>query len=221
MHQAYIFDLDGTLLNTLPTILHYCNGSLLHFGFSPINMEQCRSLCRLPAATFYPKLLKMGGCEEKEADLLAPEIHAYDVAAYLKDVKTGTSPFSGIVEMLHALQEQGAQMAVLSNKPHPLVEELMTFFFPGLFDLCLGQRPGSPSKPDPAALLQVADALGRSREQCVFIGDTDIDMLAGKRARMYLVAVEWGYMSPDELAAYEPDALIQQPADLLSLFATA
>ena len=93
--RACVWDLDGTLLYTLPTIHHYCNQSLRHFGFHDITLDECRDLCRLSIAEFYHKLLKLGGCPPDRVAALQPAIRDYDCAAYLSDFTYLTQPYAG------------------------------------------------------------------------------------------------------------------------------
>lgn len=116
--RACVWDLDGTLLYTLPTIHHYCNQSLRHFGFHDITLDECRDLCRLSIAEFYHKLLKLGGCPPDRVAALQPVIRDYDCAAYLSDFTYLTQPYTGVCETLAELNRRGIKNAVLTNKPN-------------------------------------------------------------------------------------------------------
>ena len=105
--RACVWDLDGTLLYTLPTIHHYCNQSLRHFGFHDITLDECRDLCRLSIAEFYHKLLKLGGCPPDRVAALQPAIRDYDCAAYLSDFTYLTQPYAGVCETLAELNRRG------------------------------------------------------------------------------------------------------------------
>ncbi|WP_411677477.1 HAD family hydrolase [Caproicibacter sp.] len=218
MFRACIFDLDGTLLDTLPTLCRCCNASLAHFSLSPVSAEQCRGLCRLPIAEFYPRLLQLGGCpDDRSAELVEP-IRQYDLEIYLKDPCAQTSPFPGIPELLRELRRRGTATAVLTNKPAPLAEQVVSSFFPGLLNSVAGQTPDTISKPDPRSLLHLIQSLSLSREECLFVGDTDVDMRTARAAGVPLAAVAWGYQDPRSLSAYEPDWIVRSPEELLPLF---
>lgn len=214
--KVCIFDLDGTLLHTLPTVLRCCNDTLVHFGLSPITEAACRQLCRHSIATFYLELARLGGAGNPEE--LAPQLRDFDIALYLKDATAGTEPFPGIRETLLSLRQKGVKTAVLSNKPHEIVQYLSNHFFDGLFDESVGQKAGMLPKPDPAELVRLAGGLGASPEQCVYVGDTDVDAKTAKNAGVFLAAVSWGYQDESELAVYQPDLLIRHPSELTTLF---
>lgn len=215
--MACIFDLDGTLLDTLPTLCRCCNASLTHFGLNPVSPAQCRDLCRLPIAEFYPRLLQLGGCPDDRSTELVEPIRQYDLETYLKDPCAQTNPFPGIPELLRELRRRGTATAVLTNKPAPLAERVVTSFFPGLLNLVAGQTPDTISKPDPRSLLQLIQALGLNREDCLFVGDTDVDMRTARAAGVPLAAVAWGYQDLRSLSAYEPDWAVRSPKELLPL----
>ena len=147
--RACVWDLDGTLLYTLPTIHHYCNQSLRHFGFHGITLDECRDLCRLSIAEFYHKLLKLGGCPPDRVAALQPAIRDYDCAAYLSDFTYLTQPYAGVCETLAELNRRGIKNAVLTNKPNAVACALIDRFFGDAMELCVGQTPETISKPDP------------------------------------------------------------------------
>lgn len=216
--KACIFDLDGTLLNTLATVLRHCNNSLAHYGYAPIDEAQCMEVCRLPAPDFYRVLLEMAGCPAPEADKLKEELAALDQKSYLDDPVSGTAPYPGMPETLAALRAAGVKTAILTNKPMALAQRVADATLPGLFHHIAGPRPGGIVKPDPRTLERVMETLGVNKEESVFVGDTDVDMNTGKNAGVYLAAVNWGFMAPRLLAAYQPDIMLEKPEDLLPLF---
>ncbi len=218
MFEACIFDLDGTLVNTLPTVHHYCNLSLVHFGFNPVSMDQCRELCRLSISEFYARLLQLGGCPLDKVDELTDPIRAYDLDIYKKNIHYLTTPFPGIKELLCELKKLGVKTAVLTNKPAPLAELLMDHMFPGLFDIVAGQTPTSISKPDPRSLANMISMLRLQSGSCLYVGDTDVDMITADAAGVSKCAVTWGYQSAEELSRFSPDYMVDTATQLLGIF---
>jgi phosphoglycolate phosphatase len=216
--RACIFDLDGTLVNTLPTVQHYCNLSLAHFGLQSVSQDACRNLCRLPIASFYHRLVRLGGCPEEQVAALAPRVRDYDVAAYLTDYRYLTEPYSGIAELLQALQKRGVVTAVLTNKPAKVAENLMSDLFPGAFAIVRGQTPETISKPDPRSLWNLLSDLHVRRDQCVYVGDTDVDMDTARAAGVLAAAATWGFQERELLLKCGPDFVADTPEDLLALF---
>ena len=159
--RACVWDLDGTLLYTLPTIHHYCNQSLRHFGFHDITLDECRDLCRLSIAEFYHKLLKLGGCPPDRVAALQPAIRDYDCAAYLSDFTYLTQPYAGVCETLAELNRRGIKNAVLTNKPNAVACALIDRFFGDAMELCVGQTPETISKPDPHSMDPVLERVSR------------------------------------------------------------
>lgn len=218
MFKACIFDLDGTLVDTLPTVHYYCNRSLTHFGFSPVTMEQCQTLCRLSISEFYSRLLRMGGCPDGKVDDLKDLIRAYDLEIYSKDIYHLTRPYPGVLDLIQQLNELGVRTAVLTNKPAPLAEALMNDMFSGLFDVVAGQTPDSISKPDPRSLTNLIAALDLPQHVCLYAGDTDVDMITAHAAGVSKCAVTWGYQSTEELLQFSPDYIVNTSDQLLSIF---
>lgn len=217
MLRACIFDLDGTLADTLPTVHHYCSASLVHFGLKPVTLEQSRGLCRLSIAEFYPNLLRLGGCpEERIAQLLEP-IRQYDLNSYLQDIFYLTRPYPGVTALLERLKEIGVTRAVLTNKPAPLAQALMSALFPGLLDEVAGQTPSSVSKPDPRSLTDLLDRLNTDKESCLFVGDTDVDMRTAQNAGVSACAVTWGYQTREELSVFSPTWFAESPEELFAI----
>ena len=216
--RGCVFDLDGTLVNTLPTVHHYCNQSLAHFGLHSVSADECRKLCRLPIATFYHRLLELGGCPADRVEALSAPIRDYDLSIYLKDYRYLTQPYPGVSELLRELRSRGAVIAVLTNKPAPVAESLMADLFPGMFDLVRGQTPDTISKPDPRSLWDLLRDLKVEREACVYVGDTDVDMKTAQAAGVLAAAATWGFQERELLLSFRPGFVADHPMDLLRLF---
>lgn len=217
-YRACVWDLDGTLLYTLPTIHHYCCLSLAHFGFHAISLEECRDLCRLSIAHFYHKLLALGGCPPDDIERLQPAIRDYDCASYLSDFAYLTKPYDGVRETLETLCAKGVKNAVLTNKPNAVACALIEQFFGGLMDVCVGQTPGTISKPDPRSMDGVLDTLGVRRDEVLYVGDTDVDMQTARNTGVAAAAAVWGYQPLQTLLPYAPEFVVHSPRELISIF---
>ncbi|NLH00309.1 MAG: HAD family hydrolase [Clostridiales bacterium] len=217
-YKACIFDLDGTVVNTLPTVHHYCNITLDRFGFSAISELQCRNLCRLPIKEFYHELLRLGGCPPENIEKLAPQARDYDIKRYLENPAVGSMPYEGVPELLQELKSRGIILGVLTNKPHAIAQSLIGSLYPGIFDSVTGQTPDTISKPDPRCLLNYIGDMGLAKTECLYVGDSDVDMKTAKAARVDVAAVTWGFQSREHLLEYNPEYVFDKPAELLKLF---
>ena len=198
MIKACVFDLDGTLLNTLPTIAHYANRALARYGIAPYKVED------------YPAFVGNGSRELLRRALAGREAEGVDFerfhAEYVQDYDSApsymTRPYEGIDELLSLLREKGCRLAVLSNKPDTSIQLLVEEFFPARFDLVRGAREGVPLKPSPDALYDVLERLGATPDECFYVGDGIPDMRIVRAASVRVgVAALWGFTSPDLLLA--------------------
>ncbi|HVE82645.1 MAG TPA: HAD family hydrolase [Myxococcales bacterium] len=211
--RAAIFDLDGTLLDTLEDIAAAMDHALQQHGLAPHTLDEyrqfigqgVRNLTRLAVGA-------SGGAGELEAEVYAAYRRRYE-----ERMVVATRPYPGVVELLQALKAEGIPAAVLSNKPDDATSALVERFFPGLFTVARGERPTAPRKPDPASALEVARGLDAAPGDCLFAGDSKVDMETATRAEMFAVGVLWGYRSRDELEANGARALVDSPAEILRL----
>lgn len=210
--KACIFDLDGTLLNTLTTITYYVNEALKREGAKEINEKTCRTIVGKGARNLLERsLLHVGHTvADFEAFFKAYDAHYNADPAYL------TAPYDGICELLVRLREMGMRIAVLSNKPEGAVRPLVEKFFGANVDVLSGGKVGVPLKPDPLAVAPVLEALGLSAAQTAFIGDSGEDMETAKNYGAALaIGVTWGYRDREDLLTRGADALAETPDDIL------
>lgn len=214
MIRACIFDLDGTLLNTLTTIAHYGNASLKAFGLPAVAEERYRYLVGNGAKILVERMIAESGGDPALYDA----IFAHYNAAYDAAPKHLTQPYPGVVSVISELKQRGIFTAVLSNKPHfATVSAVGSFFEPGMFDRVYGQREGIPIKPNPLALQSILDELGVLPSECLYIGDTAVDMQTGKAAGIQTVGVLWGFRTREELVQSGADVLLERAEQLLDL----
>ncbi len=216
--KAYIFDLDGTLVDTLSSIAYFGNDALTRFGFSPIPKDRYRYLVGDGAKNLIRRMLaESGSTDPTDFDRVYP----YYVAQYHQNPLHLAAPYGGIPELLRQLKADGLKLAVLSNKPHHTTCEIVTKLFGNdLFDAVYGQREGVALKPDPSTLLRLIDKLDATPETTVYLGDTNVDMLTGKRAGCFTVGVLWGFRDEAELRDGEPQAIAAHPDNLCHIAET-
>lgn len=213
MYKGCIFDLDGTLLNTIYTISHYGNKTLRHFGLADIEPETYKRLVGEGAAVLVERMLKENGIEDTA---FFPQVYKYYVDAYDADPYAKTEIYPGIPELLGALRRAGLSLAVLSNKPHAATVKVIQKFFPsGMFQFVYGARDGVPKKPDPAMANFLLEEMNLSPSDCLYVGDTSTDMQTGKSAGLFTVGVLWGFRDREELEKNHADFIAQTPSDLL------
>ena len=215
MYKACIFDLDGTLTNTLESLTYSVNTTLEELGLSSITWQQCRAFVGSGPRPLLEQSLKAVGDQELVHIEQAVEIYA---RVFKEGCMYKVEPYAGIVELLAALKEKGLRLAVLSNKPHMQTNKIVEKFFEeATFDLVEGLKSDVPKKPDPTAALIIAEKLGVSKEECIYIGDSDTDMLTGNNAGMLPVGVTWGFRDRDVLVEYGAKYLIEHPEELLDI----
>ncbi len=189
MKPGLIFDLDGTLIDSLPGIAASLNRALERCSLPGHADGDVR---RFIGNGSYELARRAMPDDSPPADILAVETAFKD--DYALTWPEGTAPYDGIPECLESLASAGFRLAVLSNKPHPFTVEIVQSLFPGLpFDPVFGQRPETPRKPDPEAALQIARHWGLPPEWCRFIGDSTVDLETARAAGMPAIAVSWGY----------------------------
>ena len=215
MYKACIFDLDGTLANTLPTLVHFVNRALFECGYDTLESDRIRMLVGSGADKLMRDSLtasKGGYTEDEVAALRKAYDNGYDNAPmYL------TEAYDGMAETVLKLKEHGLKLGVLSNKPHYLTVQVVQALFPDLFDVCYGQRAEIARKPSPDGALLIAEELGVRPEECLYLGDTGVDMKTGHAAGMTTVGVLWGFRPKSELEAYNAEHFIGHPSEILSL----
>jgi len=208
-----IFDLDGTLVDSLRGIADTLNRTLDSHGLPGHSDANVRSFVGNGLRNLITRAAPQGA-EPALIDSL--------LALYRKDYEltwqNGSPPYPGIIAMLDELQRDGFTMAVLSNKVHDFTVKMVRDIFPSIhFAHILGQRDGLPHKPDPAGALQLADAIGASPENCVIIGDSTMDLETAANAGMRSIAVSWGYHDRRRLEAAGPGHIIDHPPELRPL----
>lgn len=212
MYKCCIFDLDGTLLDTLEAIAYTANRTMEAFGLEPFETEHYKVLVGDGAAKLIERALKEHGYEDGKLVDEMLELYHKNFAVYCMHQ---VHPYDGIPELLAFLKEQGMKIAVLSNKPHPrTVQNIETIFGEGYFDHVQGEKPDVKRKPDPMGAFQVMTSLGVSKDECLYIGDTNTDMMTGRNAGLTTVGVTWGFRGEEELRSYDPAYIVHHPDEI-------
>ncbi len=207
---SIIFDLDGTLLDTLHDIAETANTVLTQHGFPVHSQHEYKSFVGDGLNVLIRRITPLG-TEEK---IISSCIQSF-FQLYANNWMNTCQPYDGIEDMLAAIKKQGIRMAVLSNKPHAFTQLFVKKYFPHMtFSSVYGQREGFAKKPDPTVALAIAEGLGVRPEEMFFVGDTPIDIRTGKASGMTAVGVSWGFRSASELEKENADIIINSPMEL-------
>jgi phosphoglycolate phosphatase len=215
--EAVIFDLDGTLLDTIEDIAEASNRVYGRRGLAPFSIAEMKRLVGEGAEELVRKAFAARG-------VLAPS--DADMAAIIRDYRREyeacwrlhSRPYAGVPEALTELARRRIKTAVLSNKAQMFTSVMTSDLIPDhRFDVIRGALPGVPLKPDPAPALAIAVELGLAPAACAFVGDTSIDMTTARAAGMFAAGALWGFRTADELRSSGADVLLASPADLLDV----
>lgn len=209
MYKAVIFDLDGTLLDTLDDLTSAVNFALSRYGLPFRTSEEIRSFI----GNGVKKLLERASENKVETDSLLPLFKGY----YKEHCADKTQPYRGIMQLLTRLKEKGLKSAVVSNKAHFATEALVKKYFKALIPLAQGEdeEHGVMRKPNPASLLTVMGKLGVKKEQTVYVGDSDVDIQTAKNAGMDCISVTWGFKDEQFLIANGANKIARTAEDIL------
>lgn len=216
LYKAVIFDLDGTLLNTLADLGNSMNRVLKRNGYPVHDLDSYRYF----VGNGVEFLVRRALPQERRDDQTVKKCIAEYRDEYNVSWKNETRPYDGIVELLDKLSSLNIRLAILSNKPHDSTLECVQEFLPvGKFDVILGQRAGTPPKPDPGGAFSIAHEWNIIPENILYLGDTDVDMKTAVSAGMFPVGVLWGFRTGKELAENGAKMLIEKPGELMNVIA--
>ena len=219
MIKTCLFDLDGTLLDTLESIKHFVNVTVTPYEIAPIDREETKAFVGKGAKDLIKKVLKKSGidAEKSENEKLYLQILDKYVSDYNAEPSYLTEPYEGICDLLSYLKGKGIRLAVISNKPKSTVTLLCDEFFPCVFDIVEGAREDFPLKPDPTLALDILERLSSTPSECAYFGDTGTDMKTGNNlgAKM-TVGVLWGFREYEELISSGADITVAKASDIKS-----
>lgn len=211
-YQAVLFDLDGTLLDTIADIAGAVNRALEKNGFSGHPVDVCRSFVGDGARTLISRALPEEYATDETIDICLADFRL----DYARNWHLTTRPYPRIPELLHQLSGRGVRFSVLSNKPHEFTVKCVEKFLPDwTFELVFGQRINVPLKPDPSGALEIAHLMDVPPSACLFVGDSPVDMRTAANAGMDSVGVSWGFTDRKDLASHHPGAIVSEPLEIL------
>lgn len=210
MIRAVLFDLDGTLLYTLPDMAAALNHALAESGLPELTTAEVRSMVGSGVPNLVRRAAPAGTAEETQRKI----VDAYQ-CYYGEHRSDHTAPYPGIEELLRELKKRGILTAVITNKLHEDAAPMIQGFFGSLIDRTEGKKEGRERKPDPAAVRDALSALGAEPGEALYVGDSGVDAETGKNARMGTLLVSWGYRDEEELRTLPALGILHTPGELL------
>jgi phosphoglycolate phosphatase len=211
-YDTIIFDLDGTLLNTLDDLADSINTVMQQEGYQTRTKEEVREFIGDGAKMLIKRSLPQGAPDTEVLRCLTMfrEI-------YLKNMRNQTKPYDGIPELLKKLKEMGIKVGVVSNKPDEATREMCRMYFHEDVDAAIGDNPARKRKPEPDNVYEALKQLDSRKDKTLYVGDSDIDAATAKNAGLTCVGVTWGYRSRETLLKAGADHIIDEPQQLIAL----
>lgn len=212
MYTHVIFDLDGTLLNTIDDLADAGNYVCAAHGWPTHTVAEFKYM----VGNGIPNLVSRFTPDALGPDELAGALAEFS-AHYNAHKEDKTAPYPGVPELLAALEDAGIHMAVLSNKAHALARPVVEHYFPGVFEYVQGALPDTPLKPNPTLLHALMESIGAKPVTTLFVGDSGVDVLTGKNGGLTVCGVLWGFRDRQELEGAGADCIISRPGQLVPL----
>ena len=209
MYQSVIFDLDGTLLNTLEDLKDGVNHALWLHGYPERSLEEVKNF----VGNGIQKLIERAvpkGTEKSKQTMVFQEFRSY----YTSHCRIKTQPYDGIMELLQVLKERHIAMAIVSNKNDAAVKKLSKYYFSDYIDVAIGEREGIRKKPAPDSVFEAMKLLGAKKEHSIYVGDSDVDRETAANAGLACVSVTWGFKEEKMLRGLNPEYLVRKPEEL-------
>lgn len=212
-HKLIIFDMDGTILNTIEDITNAVNYILSKYELTVRRVDEVKFFVGNGLKKTLLRSVPVG-TDETFVDGIYPEFTDY----YKAHSRDNTKPYDGIVEVIKELKAKGYKLAVVSNKRHEAVLELCDEFFEGCFDVAMGDQEGINIKPAPDMVEAVLKQTGCKKEEAVYIGDSDVDIMTAHNSGLSCISVSWGFRSKDFLIEHKAEVIIDSPKELFEMF---
>lgn len=211
-YELIIFDMDGTILDTLEDLKNCTNHALRLYNMPERTFEEIRNFVGNGIRRLLEQAVVSGTSDDTLDNILKDFRKYYEV--HCTDF---TKPYDGIIELIQELKNRGYKTAVVSNKVHEAVLELCEQYFPGLFDLAIGETPNVARKPAPDMVHLALEHFQVSKEKAVYIGDSDVDVATAKNSKLDMIAVDWGFRSRECLMEQGAKIIISKPEEILEL----
>ena len=208
-YDLLIFDLDGTILDTLEDLKESTNYALDFHGFPKRTLDEVRRFVGNGIGKLIERAVPAGTSEKETGRVLATFKRYYG-----EHCADHTKPYEKIPVFLKVVREKGCQTAVVSNKADFAVQDLCEQYFPGMFDFVVGEREGIRRKPCPDSVNEVLKTLEKTKEQAIYVGDSDVDVETAKNAGMPVIGVSWGFRGREFLEAHGAEWIADTPEDL-------
>lgn len=213
MIKGIVFDLDGTLLNTLEDLKDCCNAALEKYGLPTHELDEYRYFVGMGIRKLIENAISVP-TEKETVDQVYEDFNR----RYKDNCMNKTAPYPGILEMLDQLKKMDVKMGLVSNKAHAFTLEIVDIMFPGkYFDVVFGKMEGVPAKPDATAVLKQLEMMKLTREETVYIGDSNIDVLTARNSSLRCIGVTWGFRDEAELVEYGADFIARTPEDIVRI----
>lgn len=210
MFKVAIFDLDGTLLNTLDDLANACNYALNKFSFPTHEVEKYKTFI----GNGIYKLVERAVPDNKEDDETVGKVLEVFSDYYNEHMMDMTKPYDGIINLLDELRMKGIKLGVVSNKKHEFTIEIVNKYFGDRFDIVFGHRENYKEKPDPSSVLEIIEKLDVLKSECIYIGDSNVDVITARNSGIECIGVSWGFRGKEELAKAGADYLADNIIEL-------
>ena len=214
MLKLCIFDMDGTLVDTIKSIAYFANNALNKYGLPSIETEKYKKLVGNGARVLVERMVETVGADKAKVDEVFPEYNT----TYDNDFLYLTEAYEGVCDMLADLKKLGVKTAILSNKPDVTAKKVSDALFKeGLIDVCYGARDGIALKPDPEGVFEILKEFNVTRDECLYVGDTATDIKTAKNAELESIGVLWGFRDLAELEGAGADHIIAHPSEIIPI----
>lgn len=211
-YKAVIFDMDGTILNTLEDLKNATNYSLRQFGMPERSLEEVRMFVGNGIRKLVERAVPSGTSEEKIAQVFDVFLEYYEIHS-----ADNTSPYPGILELVEKLKKSGIKTAVSTNKADVPAQELGRKYFNGIFDLIVGQQDGLKVKPAPDSVNKILSILDIQKKDAIYIGDSDVDVQTAKNSGLDFIGVSWGFRGREFLEKNGAKNIVDNANEILDL----
>ncbi len=213
MFKVAIFDLDGTLLNTLDDLANACNYALNKFSFPIHEVEKYKTFIGNGIYKLVERALPDSKRDKETVEKVLEVFSEY----YNEHMMDMTKPYNGIINLLDELRMKGIKLGVVSNKKHEFTIEIVNKYFADRFNMVFGHRENYKEKPDPSSVLEIIEVFGVSKSDCIYIGDSNVDIMTAKNSGVQCIGVSWGFRNKEELAKEGADYLADNTIELRNI----